>query len=495
MKLSFFFISLFFSSFLFGQVHDSLELNYFYSELKPSFSLSKSFSKLNGIREKKSKENFNVIHFGDSHIQGDFFSGEIRRLLQSEFGSAGQGIIFPYALCKSFGPKGVKASTKGGWIGSNILKNVEKRNMGCKGYRLFTSNSNAELSIEITNKFVGKTANRIAIWTSADSNSFDYKLDKGFKLIDEKFFKSNLKYRTYECDSNIRSFNLSLIKADETNKEFYFHGFEFISNAENGVNYHQCGVVGAQFTHLIYNAQLLQDQIKQLKPDLIIFSFGTNEAYEQKIDTNFYYQSISDFIQIIRNDLPNVEFIVTTAPDTRSQGRTPTNQQTVNRQLIRIAQDLNLSLFDLNKAMGGWGSLYRWFENKLTLDDKLHFNSKGYSLQGKIFSHAFLKEYYRLFDIENADLENLENELQAMMQPIFTEKKKLVLGNENIDMSRNTVESKNQPKSTVYTIKSGDTLSVIAKRHNSSVHKILKANKLNEKSVIYPNQQIIIPAD
>jgi LysM repeat protein len=129
------------------------------------------------------------------------------------------------------------------------------------------------------------------------------------------------------------------------------------------------------------------------------------------------------------------------------------------------------------------------------LDDKLHFNSKGYSLQGKIFSHAFLKEYYRLFDIENADLENLENELQAMMQPIFTEKKKLVLGNENIDMSRNTVESKNQPKSTVYTIKSGDTLSVIAKRHNSSVHKILKANKLNEKSVIYPNQQIIIPAD
>lgn len=493
----FFTIILFFSTVVYGQDYDSIDSNrFYYSAFEPSSSISKVFSKLNRIHAYESNNPLNIIHFGDSHIQGDFFSGEIRKILQSEFGGAGQGIIFPYSLCKSYGPKGVKASTKGNWMGLNILKNVEKTNMGIKGYRLSTSTSNAELSIEITDKFVGKTSNRIAIWTSSDSNSFDYKLDESVKLIYEKNDESNLKCRVYESDSNIRSFNLSLIKSQEKKDLFYFHGFEFISNETSGINYHQCGVVGAQFTHLIFNADLLQSQIKQLSPDLIIFSFGTNEAYNQRIDTNYYYQSISDFMQTIRKSLPEVEIIITTAPDTRSQGRVPPNEQKVNRQLIRLARDFDLSLFDLNKAMGGWGSLNYWHQNKLALDDKLHFHSNGYSLQGKIFAHSFLKEYNQGYNKLDFLLKELDHEIQHLMQPIIANKMKITFAEkEKNDSSKNVVQSKLETKKSFYTVKSGDTISTISKRHHLSVNKLLKANNLSEKSIIRPNQQLIIPTD
>ena len=41
-----------------------------------------------------------------------------------------------------------------------------------------------------------------------------------------------------------------------------------------------------------------------------------------------------------------------------------TVQVKVNNQLRRIAMDKNLTLYDLNEAMGGWGSMYTWYQNK-----------------------------------------------------------------------------------------------------------------------------------
>jgi LysM repeat protein/lysophospholipase L1-like esterase len=498
MKCLFILLFIFISSDFISQIKDSFNVNNFLVPIRSSPELSKAFSKLKRIHKKQTKEHFNIVHFGDSHIQGDFFSGEIRRLLQSEFGYSGQGLIFPYSLCKSYGPKGVKAATKGTWIGTNILKNTEKKNIGVTGYTLSTSNPNAELSIEITEKFTGKISKRICIWTSADSNSFDYQINDRFQLIEEKKINSNLKYRVYESDSNIQSFNLRLMKSYESNHQFYFHGFEFLSNEENGINYHHCGVVGAQFTHLVNNAELTLSQLTALKPDLIIFSFGTNEAYDQKVDTNFYYRSISNFIRNIQKSNSEVSIILTTAPDTRSQGRTPPNQRTVNRQLGRVAQDLDLSMFDLNEAMGGWGSLFRWYENKLTLDDKLHFNSNGYSLQGKMLTHSILKEYNHIYPNESIELKDLESQLEGSLRPLFSKKIKTE------DLDTNSIEKRvetfkvnekplNKNKSTTHIVKSGDTVSTIARKYNSSVQKILKANKLQENTIIHPGQKLIIP--
>jgi lysophospholipase L1-like esterase/LysM repeat protein len=479
------------------QVRDSFDITEFLVNIKSSPSLSNAFSKLNRIQTSETKEKFNIVHFGDSHIQGDFFSGEIRRLLQAEFGFAGQGILFPYSLCKSYGPKGIKASTSGLWTGTNILKNTEKKNTGVTGYTLYTTNSNAAIKFEVTDKFNGKSSNRIAIWSSSDSSSYDYKMNDEFKLIEEKEIGNNIKYKIYESNYIISSFDINILKVKESNNKFYFHGFEFLNN-DFGINYHHLGVVGAQFTHLINNAELAESQINQMKPDLIIFSFGTNEAYDQNVDTNYYYRSITNFIQKIQKSNPEIAFLLTTAPDTRSQGRTPPNQRTVNRQLERLAKELDLSLFDLNKAMGGWGSLYRWYEQKLTLDDKLHFNSNGYSLQGKMFTHSIFKEYNHVIQNQSIDLIKLENQLHDLLKPIFYEplKKEVIDTNVTIKKTEN-VEIENKPKqkakNQTYVVKSGDTISEISRKYRTTTKAILKANNLKENSIIRPGQKLLIP--
>src|SRR5688572_4765344 len=43
----------------------------------------------------------NIIHIGDSHIQGDYLTAIVRRNLQKEFGNAGRGLLVPARVAGS----------------------------------------------------------------------------------------------------------------------------------------------------------------------------------------------------------------------------------------------------------------------------------------------------------------------------------------------------------------------------------------------------------
>jgi len=500
MSLLFSFFSVFYS---FCQ-KDGFKVDDYLIGVTASENLDKSLKILHSIKLKNEivtgDSIFTILHFGDSHIQGDYFSGELRRQLQSYFGNAGQGIIFPYSICKSYGPKGIKVNSTGIWNGVNILKNTSKKEIGMSGYSISTLDSNSKLNFNISENFKGEKSNEISIWTSGGPNSFDYNLNPEMTLKHQDSFDNGWLVRDYKSNTTIDSFTISLQKSNTSNNKFYFQGFEYKTNSDFGINYHHCGVVGAQFIHLVQNSDLIKQQLEFIKPNLIIFSFGTNEAYNQSLDTSFYYNSISKFLIAIQNSLPETAMIITTAPDTRSQGKTPPNQVNVNNQLTKISKNLNLSLFDLNKAMGGWGSLFKWNENNLTLKDKLHFNAEGYKLQGQMMSFAILNKYNMKYPHDSLPLNGLKESLREGLKPIFFQKENTEIQDSTIKIlpEKQTINpqkkiiSKKTPK-TFYTVKQGDTIYAIARQKKTSVKKVLDANNLKENSIIVPGQRLVIP--
>jgi LysM repeat protein/lysophospholipase L1-like esterase len=495
MRFIFIIVFLFFTLFAVDAQVDSTAVSSYLEKLKPSPELLKSFEKLKRIQG-KAKEKYTIIHFGDSHVQGDSFSSEIRNAFQDNFGAAGQGIIFPYSLSKSYGPKGVVASFKGSWTGTNIMDGTHKNNIGLSGYTLFTSKDSASINFEISDKFKGVYSNKIAIYSSGGNLSFDYEVNKQLNLVEEQVIASNLILRVYESNSPIQSFGITTIKKSDEANSFYFHGFEFLFDKKGGVDYHRCGVVGAQFTHLINNAKLVQSMLKQVQPDLLIFSFGSNESYSQNIDGPTYFKSIADYLSEIKRSVPHAAILITTAPDTRSQGKTPPSQILVNNQLVNLATHLDLALYDLYQAMGGWGSMYRWHSNKLAVDDKLHFNAKGYSLQGKMLTNAFFEAYNNVNADGQIALPDLAQELNRLVMPAIPAP--AVVGDQITEVTiaeKKTAKNKSKKKSkdTVYVVKSGDMVSKIAVKYKISVQKILKANKLQENTIIRPGQKLKIP--
>lgn len=73
--------------------------------------------------------------------------------------------------------------------------------------------------------------------------------------------------------------------------------------------------------------------------------------------------------------------------------------------------------------------------------------------------------------------------------------------NGNVDMNsmkkniiqknnKGTQPQKDSPKEIVYTVKTGDTLSAIAKKYNTTVSSIVKKNNIKNPNLIYPGQKI-----
>ncbi len=334
-----------------------------------------------------------VLHLGDSHVQIGHFSGELKRLLQAK----NTGIHFPYPLAKSVDGRLFKTKAFGNWTGISVLKPASGINIGLTGYAVSTRDTAAKIQWIAKDSLL--TFRRVRIWTESDSCVLLPDLGSEFSLVSQQK-EGKLRYYDFESDSSVSEFILSLRNVG-VGDQFILHGIELPAE-ENGIDYIDLGVAGAQFTHFKSRANLVFDQIKILQPDLIICSFGTNEAYNAKWESKSYKKAWQEFIQEIQIHSPKSVFLLTSPPDTRSQNRVPKYQQ----EVIRVLSELKVPFYDLNAAMGGFGSSFDWVKNGCFLKDQLHLTKEGYQLQAKLFALALFKTWG-----DQATYENLQKQV------------------------------------------------------------------------------------
>jgi len=332
------------------------------------------------LSDKWKSGDLKVLHLGDSHVQIGHFSGEIKRLLQAK----NSGIHFPYPLAKSVDGRLFKTKASGQWTGISVLKPASGINIGLTGYAVSTRDTSAKIHWNSKDSLL--SFRRVRIWTESDSCAFQPILDSGFVVVNQQQ-RGRISFYDFESTSPVHQFTLSLLKVG-LGDQFTLHGIELLSE-EKGIEYVDLGVAGAQFIHLKSRANLVVDQIKILQPDLIICSFGTNEAYNANWESQSYKKAWQEFVQEIQSISPKTVFLLTSPPDTRSQNRIPQNQQ----EVIRVLADLKAPFYDLNAAMGGFGSSLDWVKNGCFLKDQLHLTKEGYQLQAKLFVLALFKSW------------------------------------------------------------------------------------------------------
>lgn len=329
-----------------------------------------------------------VLHLGDSHVQIGHFSGEIKRLLQAK----NSGIHFPYPLAKSVDGRLFKTKAFGSWIGISVLKPASGINIGLTGYAVSTRDTSAKI------QWIAKDSlqlfRRVRVWTESDSCALIPGLDSDFVLVHQQQ-KERMRYYDFESTLPVHQFTLSLRNVG-LGDQFTLHGIE-LQREEKGIEYIDLGVAGAQFTHLKSRANLVLDQIKILQPDLIISSFGTNEAYNAKWESQSYKNAWLEFVREIQSISPKTAFLLTSPPDTRSQNRVPKYQQ----EVIRVLAEMKVPFYDLNAVMGGFGSSLDWVKKGCFLKDQLHLTKEGYQLQAKLFVLALFKTWGDQTSFEN----------------------------------------------------------------------------------------------
>ncbi len=185
--------------------------------------------------------------------------------------------------------------------------------------------------------------------------------------------------------------------------EGYFPRIEF---AYYGIN----GACARRF----YENDMIQ-RVAAEHPDLVVLSFGTNEAHAYSIDERVHAETMQLLTQRIKERCPGVSFLFTTPPGSYITNRTGSyttgkgrykkthyttskvpniaNTEKVARSIVSFCHSNRYAVWDIFTIAGGHSAPSNWSGAGLMAVDQIHYQAQGYILQGKLLGEAIFKAY------------------------------------------------------------------------------------------------------
>jgi len=348
-----------------------------------------------------------IIHIGGSHIQADVYTNIMREQLQDFYPglNGGRGLIFPYNIAKSNNPQNYIVKYTGKW---DYCKNVLKKDCiyGLTGYQIFTNDSLSTIEIFAAKKHRNYEFNKIKIFHNlTDSGKYEINI-KVDSVNAKKIEFPEFGYTEFYLGKYLNILKLTITKKDTSINPFRLYGI-YLDTDDPGIVYNSVGVNGASIPSFL-KCSLLTNNLAVIKPDMVILSLGTNDAYGLKFNPEEYKNNYDTLIQRILSVNKNTAILITVPNDDYYKKRYPNKNTELQEKVIyELATKYNAGIWNLYKIMGGFNSSQKWYLNKLMRSDRIHFTSKGYILKGQLFFNAFLNSYNNFID---KDFNLLKNE-------------------------------------------------------------------------------------
>ena len=351
------------------------------------------------------KHTFSIVHIGDSHLQADVGSGRVRELLQENFGNAGRGLICPLKICGTNEPYTYTFSTSTQCITSRLLKRPWATDMGFTGttFTPQTATFDITLSTSTTRNPYGSPFDRIRIFASAPLSVTLVANEDNILLT--PIVKQSDYYTDILLSQPVVTAKLTLYSLETVN----IYGAS-LHNGNYGVEYHTIGNNGATFA--TYNElRTVGFDISHFKPDLVILSLGTNEAFSN-ITNDQLEADIDYMIANILKHNPDAAILLTTPMECQktkvSYSYTKKRRKKKRRKvrhtsmvintkvkqmrdvIIKYADENNIPVYDFYTVAGGDNASKQWAAQDLMARDHIHNSYKGYLLQGDLFYNALI---------------------------------------------------------------------------------------------------------
>ena len=374
-----------------------LEINTSYSFLNKKSNIiqyqnKSDFSHLIEKWNAKEYQPIVIAHFGDSHIQNGYLVASAREKLQALKGKGGRGMIFPYAIAKTYSQDDYTTTFTGNWATANSMQYSPKIPLGISGFAAKTSDPYASFSFKFS-KPLDPGPKKVRIFLTTTSYDYHIEVSSGEKneSIDLDTLQPN--FGSY-VDLNLPEINDSLTitltnKSDQL-EEITIHGVSIENNNnQSGIVYHNLGVGGAAYNAI--NAQLLfSQQIPSIQPDLIILDYGTNDIiYKNSIPEN-HTDTVIKTIEKIRAAYPDAAILLTSTQDMNFKGKNISVGKIFARLMKKIALDNHCLFYDWYQVSGDRNTMKLWQAEHLSQTDNIHLNIKGYQLKGSLFADALV---------------------------------------------------------------------------------------------------------
>ena len=454
-------------------IHLEYNMIQFYSRK----SLENFYTAWNSTAEHK----MSVVHLGDSHLQSDYFPGQVRKNLHAIHGDGGRGLIFPYSTANTYSSNEYKSEHTGEWEYAKSLRLPPKIPLGVIGMSSRTVKPNSSFTLTFDDP-VPDTYDRLRVYCKKEHSSFDLEMDFGdgkpvLVTIDSSS-ADTLPYYEIALPKMDKILTGKVVKKNDFEEEFEFYGMTMECSADKGAVLHNCGVGGAMYRSVLYE-DLFQEQLPTLDPDVVIIDFGTNDyLYDDSIKTDLDTQIVQT-IQRIRAVTPDVSIILTSTQDMYWKGENLLHGEDFSKLIHSIAKRYDCGLFDWYWISGGRTTMSRWQEKSYANPDGIHLSPKGYRLKGDLLTDAMIRTEAWLEKNPAGD------SLVFNFDSISAVQKKLILPD---SLRKNPTGTGTK---VIYTVKRGDTLGGIAHKYGCTVSQIKKWNGLRG-DMIRVGQKLIV---
>ncbi|MCE3281173.1 MAG: hypothetical protein K0S44_3364 [Bacteroidetes bacterium] len=367
------------------------------NKIDSTSSLAHFFGALNEV--KKVKKKVRIAYFGDSMIEGDLITQDLRNEMQKTFGGAGVGFVPITSVVAGFRTSIIHQF--GGWTTHSLLNDIPANHvLGISGYS-FTpetiANADTNSSSGSWVKYAGVKAERLSKFyetkllygkSAGDNyveiNKVNYKLD-GSKPVNELVVKNpkgvQSVHAKFKCSNPLDIFGFSM----ESDSGAFVDNFSFRGNS---------GFPLVKVPQNIYSGTN-----ECLGYDLVILEYGLNAVSPEVTDYAWYEKGMLNVIKHIKASFPNTSILIISVGDKgfRKDGvyqTDPSIPLMVNIQR-NLAEQTDCAYWSLFDAMGGSGSMVKWVEGDTVFANKdyTHFNFKGAHKVGKLLYTKLMSEY------------------------------------------------------------------------------------------------------
>lgn len=345
------------------------------------------------LRKSKSKQ-VRIAHYGDSAIEGDLITADLRQIFQRKFGGRGAGFVSITSKDVNFRMT-TRHSFSNDWEEASLYtKNPKRLPLGISG-EIFINKANSWVEYKTTRRFsTVKTFDEARLFYSdASASDINYSFNNGAK--EKVKLQSGKEIKQLVLSKE----NSSALRLEfPQNKQGYFYGVSLESGPGVYIdNYPLRGNTGVDLQDI--EIATLKQFDKYMNYDLIIFEFGLNALSAKLGNFERYQKSMVKVINQFKKAFPKAGIILVGAHDKSiKQGGKFTTDPTVAKLIkaqIKIAQETGIAFWNLFEAMGGKDSMIKWVNSNppLAHKDYIHFNDLGAKKEAELFSEAILSQY------------------------------------------------------------------------------------------------------
>lgn len=347
--------------------------------------------------------NVSIMHIGGSHVQAGVFTQQFRDDLLSIGDSlmGGPYFLFPFTAGGTNNPSHYVIHSTGEWVYTRnaVRKETDKR-MGLAGAAVTTSDTAASIQIVARERYPSHLP---------PTYEFNKVTLIGFSEVGDVVPVLGFYDDTLRADYNDTLATYTFVLPDYTDSvcvffdsiagEFTLTGV-LLENDLPGISVHGVGVNGASVPSYLRCDDFERD-LDLIKPDLIIFGIGINDAAENDFNKETFKQNYAELISIMQRVNPDCALLFVTNNDSFKRKRVKKkrvyevnhNALAVQEAFMEIAEDYGGVVWDQFDVMGGLKSMQAWEKAGLAQKDKIHFTHEGYKLVGDLLYNALITDY------------------------------------------------------------------------------------------------------